>query len=415
MSHSPARSTTPARSGATLRKLVAPFCVGLFAVTLILDLSVTGEQQFVHLARSFLAGELHFLEKPGSWADTVPFEGRHYWPLGPAPALLLVPFVWAADPVGFPFRQGHLQPLLVALALLLCFRIARQTGYSRDDSVCLALGFTYATAFLGVAMWPWGWYFSHVLTGVLVLATICEFTGRRRYWLLGLLCGLTLATRFTASFGIGWIALHLLLDRERREARWKALACLLLPYLTALALLLGYNEARFGNPFEQGYATQLIPPHATKARDYGLFSLVHLPGNLYYFLLAAPVPVLRDGLSRVLTFPWVAGNPWGMSVLVTSPCLLFLLGLRFRDRTSRLLLLTSAAIAAPLLLYYGVGFRQYGYRYSLDFLPFLYYLLLRNYREQRGELSDRFRATVLVSAATNLYLFAGHFLPLLAR
>jgi hypothetical protein len=399
----------------TPRKLCAPFAVSLFAATVILDLSVTGEQQFVHLARAFLAGQLHFLAMPGSWADTVPFEGRHYWPLGPAPALLLVPFVWGADQLGFSFRQGHLQPLLVALALYLCFRIARQTAYSREDSICLALGFTYATAFLGVAMWPWGWYFSHVLTGVLVLATICEFTGRRRYWLLGVLCGLTLTTRATASLGIAWIGLHLLLGGEGRAARGRALAGLLVPYLASLALLLWYNEARFGDPFEQGYATQLIPAHAAKAREYGLFSPVHLPGNLYYFLLSAPVPVLRDGLSRVLTFPWVAGNPWGMSVLITSPCLLFLVGLRLRDRTSLFLLLTTAAIAAPLLLYYGVGFRQYGYRYSLDFLPFLYYLLMRNYREQRGELSDRFRATVLVSGATNLYLFAGHFLPLLAR
>jgi hypothetical protein len=397
------------------RKVVLPLTALLFAVTVLLDVSVHGEQQFAYLARSFLSGHTYFLERPGSWADTVPFQGRHYWPLGPLPAVVLMPLVLLSDRFGVLFQQGYLQPFLVAAALWLCFRIARRTGYSRDDSICLALGFVYATAFLGVAMWPWGWYFSHVLTVCLVLATIDEFIGRRRYWLLGVLCGLTLSARVTASFGIGWIALHTLLSDERRQAKAQALAMLLLPYLAAFALLLLYNDARFGDPFEQGYATQLIPPHAVKARDYGLFSPIHLPGNLYYLLLSAPAPVLRDGLSRVLRFPWVAANPWGMSLFVTSPCFLYLFGLRFRDRTSLLLLLTAGAIATPLLLYYGVGYRQFGYRYSLDFLPFLYYLLLRNYREQRGALTDGFRITILASAVANLYLFAGHYLFLPGR
>jgi len=114
-------------------------------------------------------------------------------------------------------------------------------------------------------------------------------------------------------------------------------------------------------------------------------------------------------VSIVLAFPYVVANPWGMSVWITSPLFLFLLGLRHRDDTSLLLLLTSFVIAVPILLYYGIGFRQFGYRYSLDFLPFLYYLLLRNYRQQRGDLTTGFKALILLSAMWNLYLFVGHF------
>jgi hypothetical protein len=99
-----------------------------------------------------------------------------------------------------------------------------------------------------------------------------------------------------------------------------------------------------------------------------------------------------------------------MSLWVTSPCFLYLLGLRHRDGASRLLLLTSIVIAVPMFLYYSVGFRQFGYRYSLDFLPFLYYLLLRNYRQQRGDMTAGFKAVVLGSAVWDLYLFTGHFI-----
>jgi hypothetical protein len=40
----------------------------------------------------------------------------------------------------------------------------------------------------------------------------------------------------------------------------------------------------------------------------------------------------------------------------------------------------------------------------------LYYLLLRNYRAQRGELTPLFKMSILLAAVWNLHLFAGHYL-----
>lgn len=392
------------------RAVVVAVLVGLMTLAAVTNLTVISEQQFSYLAGSFLAGELHFVEMPGSWDDTVPFQGEHYWPLGPLPAVLLMPFVAAAGVLGTVFYQGDLQPFLVLGVVLLCFALARRLGYGRDDALVLALGFTFATAFLGVAMWPWSWYFSQVVAVLLLFAAILELAGRRRCWLLGILFGMLVLTRVTASLGIVWPLLAILFSREAAGRRLHQGAQLLLPYAAFVACLMLYNEARFGNPFEQGYALQNVPPYSKRALAYGILSPIHVPGNLYYLLLAPPAPVLRDGVSRVLAFPWVAANPWGMSILVTSPCLLYLVGLRFDDRTSRLVLVTCAVIAAPILLYYGIGYRQFGYRYALDFLPFLYFLLMRNRQQQRGDLSAGFRRLVVISALVNLYLFAGHYM-----
>jgi hypothetical protein len=63
----------------------------------------------------------------------------------------------------------------------------------------------------------------------------------------------------------------------------------------------------------------------------------------------------------------------------------------------------------PLLFYYGTGSRQFGYRYALDFIPLLYFMLMRAWREQRGDLSGGFKALLMFSALLNLYLFAAHF------
>lgn len=390
--------------------LLVLFLSGFLILTARLNMRVRSEQQFAFLAQSFLHGNLGFEAMPG-WGlgDTSPSNGHYYWPLGPFSAVVLMPFELVAGAFGVFFYQGYLQPLLVVAVLVIVYCISRITGYGVEDAAYLAFGFGFATAFLGVAVWPWSWYFSQVITCLLLFAAIAEMTTRRRPWLLGILFGLVLATRVTAVVGVFWSAAGVLFARDPWRKKFVSLIAMGLPIVAAAALLMVYNHARFGNPLDPGYAEQIIPLTSPEGqnRAVGIFNVHHIPRNLYTLVLEPPRPVRRSDVSFVLTFPYVVDNQGGMAFWVTSPCLLYLLGLRYRDGTSRLLLLTSLLIAVPLLMSYAPGGRQFGYRYSLDFLPFLYYLLLRNYRQQRGDLTTGFKTIILGSAAWNLYLFIG--------
>ena len=64
-----------------------------------------------------------------------------------------------------------------------------------------------------------------------------------------------------------------------------------------------------------------------------------------------------------------------MSVLFTSPGLLLALRADGRDRRSWLLLGATVLVLIPTLLYYGGGWLQYGYRYFLDSIPFVWALV----------------------------------------
>lgn len=384
---------------------------GFLGVTAYLNMVQHNEQQFSYLAQSFLNGNLAFQEIPGqSWADATPFEGQFYWPLGPLPAVLLMPFEFLTQSLGVFFYQGYLQFFLVSALLGVIYRIARCTGYHSENSLYLAFAFLFATAFLGVALWSWSWYFSHVITSLLLFLIILEMITRRRAWLLGALFALVLATRATAVLGLVWCIAEYCVACDKKQKKIVSLISLIMPVVVIAIFLLLYNYARFHNPFDQGYASQMIPQHAEVRRALGIFSLQHLPGNLYYLFLAAPSPVWHDRMTPIFEFPYFVANPWGMSIWITSPLLLILFGLKLRDRTSLFLLLTVTLIAVPIILYYGIGFRQFGYRYALDFLPFLYYLLLRNYHQQRGELTIRFKAIAIVSALFNFYLFSAHYI-----
>ena len=106
----------------------------------------------------------------------------------------------------------------------------------------------------------------------------------------------------------------------------------------------------------------------------------------------------------MLKFPYVKANAWGMSIFVTSPYFLYLFRLKYDERVAKELLLSIAVVASLVFTYYGIGYIQFGYRYSLDFLPFLFFLLIRNYRKQNVELSPCFKKIVLGTSLTNLYL-----------
>ena len=112
---------------------------------------------------------------------------------------------------------------------------------------------------------------------------------------------------------------------------------------------------------------------------YGLFSLQYVPTNFYSMLLRGPVPVLETGEGFILQYPYLKADGWGMAIWITSP-LFFYLFIMKKEKYTLAAVSTLLVLAIPSLLYFGVGFSQFGYRYSLDFLPFLLLILLPTFK-----------------------------------
>lgn len=376
----------------------------LFAVIVGFNLTVWDDQQFSYLAEAFLHGRTYLSVPPATAHDAVFFQGKYYWPLGPLPAVLLLPFVLIVRLFGLFFFQSYLHIFLVFGVFYLFFKIAMKTGYSKQDALFLASAFCFASAFIGIAIYSGSWYFAQVVAVFLVALALLEYLGKKRLWVIGMLMSLALLTRVTAGLNIVFFLIDAVADDRSFRDKARAVCALSLPILVGVLSLGIYNHARFGNWLEQGYSLQFLEGAAARARSYGIMSLVHVPGNLYYFLLAGPSPVTFDGVSQVLKFPYVKANPWGMSLFVTSPYFLYLFRLKYNDRVAKELLLSIAAVASLVFSYYGIGYIQFGYRYSLDFLPFLFFLLIRNYRRENTDLSPCFKKIVLWTSLTNLYL-----------
>lgn len=391
-----------------MSRILKVYIVLFFSVVVAFNFNLKGEY-FVRLSESFLSGKTYFLTSPdGSWLDTTLHRGNYYSPHGPFPAVFLLPFALVSNLLRLPLYQGYIQPFLVILVFYLCYKVSRKVKFGHDDSLFLAFAFCFSTVFLGSALWPN--FLAHTLVTLLLFLLIYGFLNKTPEILTGILVGLLFLTRAPS---VGALIFPFMGIITKKRSGWfetsKEVFVLCTPVIIAFLLFFAYNRIRFQNIFEFGYTNAINLVSTTKARDYGVLSFYHIPGNLYYFLLATPLPLFRDGISHVLAFPFVKADPWGMSIFVTSPIFFYLFLLSYKDRLSKILILTISVIMFSILLYYGIGYRQFGYRYALDFLPLLFFLLIKNYKSKFGELSKGFKFLIIISSFTNLYFFVTSF------
>jgi hypothetical protein len=350
-------------------------------------------EQYRYLAESFLAGRLDFLEIPGiSWDDTAPYGGKFYWPLGMFPAVFLAPFVFIWRSLGATFQQGYIVfPLLIA-TFYLVFRLAGKLGNSSHEAAWIALAFVGSTSYLAMALVPWSWHLAHVVAVWLLLIAIHEVLDRRRWALIGFILGLLFATRPTAALSVMSFAGLLMLEKDPWPKKLSNAGLFIACFVAVLFVVMYYNDLRYNSPFETGYNYQL-----GWKPDGALTGVWNIIPNLRVFLFGVPVGVDR--------FPFFAPNPFGMSIFVVSPWLLLARPARWNWQDS-LLVANIVIIALSFLSWWSTGSNQMGYRFSLDFLPLLFWLLLRT---GAARVTPAFKVSVALSVLVNLYFLTNVF------
>jgi hypothetical protein len=185
-----------------------------------------------------------------------------------------------------------------------------------------------------------------------------------------------------------------------------------LPIIAALILIGLYNFKRFNNPLNGGYQYQLLFSTSATSRSYGIFSLFHIPTNFYAAFMSAPQTVLRNSSSWVLNFPYIKNNPNGMSIFITSPYFVYFFTQKWRtyDKQARNLMIATLVSCIWVLSFYGIGKDQFGFRYSLDFLPPLFILFMLIYRKTHITISKGMKFLLLGSGVFNFLLLLSFWL-----
>jgi len=347
----------------------------LFVPILIFNLTITGEQQFVYLAYSFINGSFSLIHLPPTIADLSLYQGKYFWPLGPFPALLILPFVLIFK---MGFLQGFVQFPLTILNFYLIYKISIKLNLSPNKSLLLAIFYIFGSIYTPIAIIPWSWFFAQVTATFFLLLAIYEFLESKRWPIIGL--AIALATLTKANLILA--AIFFLPKIFQKPQAFKNLIVFLIPVFMAIAIIGVYNYQRFNSILESGYSYQIIPEGSKARRDYGIISPKHIPANLYYMFIKTPDPVLADD-SHVLKFPYLKFDPYGMSIFFMSPILFLLYKSKLNDPLVKSSLIATFAIILSITAYYGIGYIQVGYRYALDFFPFLLIILISAVKQSK--------------------------------
>jgi hypothetical protein len=317
--------------------------------------------------------------------DSVTIDGRTYLAVGPLQVLPYLPFV----PV--PALQGLARYIMALvpglLAAWLALPLARAYGASGSAAYWIA-GFTaFGTLLFYVSVFGDFYYLAHAEAFLALTVLLLEWAGRRRPLVIGLAFAFAFLARPPTILAAVPFGVALLLDRPRRLSSAVAFAA---PLAVGLAVYGGYNWARFGSPFEAGYAiSHITEPTLIARRALGVFSPAQIPENIRLALF--------QGFTLRVRPPFLIPDPHGLSMLLVSPGLLIALRAGFRRPLARLLWIATGLVAIPILLFYGGGYVQYGFRYSLDFTPFLIALIALGTTGRFGRLE---RALIAVSVAS---------------
>jgi hypothetical protein len=83
-----------------------------------------------------------------------------------------------------------------------------------------------------------------------------------------------------------------------------------------------------------------------------------------------------------------------------SPWLVYLFGGRRFKREDWLILVNTLAIAMAVLAFRSTGFRQAGYRFSLEFMPLLFWCMMR----RLTTLPEGLKASIALAVVINVVL-----------
>ena len=340
-----------------------------------------GRGDFFYLADAFLHGRT-WLPAPLGPNDVIPIDGRFYVPFAPFPAIALMPLVAVIGPITADQVESGVNAFLAAACVAVCWWLLGRIGVKRtSDRIWLTALFGFSTQILWVTTRGGVWHTGHLIATILTFACLIELFGRQRAWLIGLCAGAAFLTRAPLAFAVPVYAVWLAwpagrtsveapaaeagayIARARDAVPWRAWLELVLGVAPAIVFFFAYNQIRFGTPLESGYALATLPDWLERQRALGLFSIQHIPMNIDYLLLHLP--------RLVPTWPFLRPDGLGMSVLVTSPGLLFALRADWRRPVTWFLGAAAILVLIPTLLYYGGGWLQYGYRYFLDSVPFV--------------------------------------------
>jgi hypothetical protein len=344
------------------------------------DWRFTPSKAYWHeLADAFLHGRL-YLVNPETTHDLTLFKGNWYIPNPPLPALILMPFVAMQgvehiNTIHFSIACGAVTTVII---FWLLESAAKQGLFSisRNANLWITAVFAFGTCFWWLSVMGRVWFLSQILTVLFTALAALLAVCKKSPWWVGLSLGAAILSRpnvFTIWPFLLGIAVYLQ-QRDKNEVQWGRMFAWsvqsAIPVCLAVGGLLFYNYIRFEDFFDFGYVTINSSGWIMESvRTYGMFHPHFVQSNFSMMFLNHPRIYSTNGCISL------SASRDGYNMLVMTPTLLYAVR-RFQKNWWMLGAWISVLLSIGLLLFYhNNGAWQLGYRYLMDFIVPVLFLI----------------------------------------
>ena len=351
------------------------YCLIFFAVTFLIYY-LTKEtsnpyNNFILLADALLNGRLYLIQDY-EWMELVHVGSKHYVVPPPLPAILSIPAVAIR---GISTNQATISIFFGALNVSLAYLVAKKITQNVQVQIWTTIMFAFGTIHWWVASSGGVWTFSQTVSVSFLFIAILLTLYRKHPLLISLSLGAAYWSRLTTILSLPFFLIYTY-DRwymnlySRNVFRKLNLQFLFfLGSGIALFIILNalYNYARFGTPFDVSY--YLIPDIFEEPwYQKGIFDISYIPRHLKIIFFKLPV-ILE-------TYPYIIPNWHGLAIWITTPAFIYAFRAGIRNKLSLGCWISIILILLVNFSHGTWGFVQFGYRFAVDFYPFLFLLTI---------------------------------------
>ncbi len=210
------------------------------------------------------------------------------------------------------------------------------------------------------------WYLGQISSAFFLSFALYESLNKKRPILVGILLGAAYLSRVHTIISLP-VFLYLLYDKNWFKTFFK-IGLGLLPFVL---FDFAYNFIRFGTIFDEAY---FILPKILNEQDrpwfiHGVANTSYIPNGLIAAFWSFP---------RILDHPPFIQPSWySLAIWITTPAFIFAFFSPIRERLTQFLWLAVISIFTIVLMHGGTGWAQFGYRFAVDFYPFLLLLTIK--------------------------------------
>ncbi len=335
-----------------------------FAIYLFTSAGNTPYDYFTRLSDSFVQGKYYLQEGPPWLSELIPAgPNKFYVVYPPMPAIAAIPFRLVFQQ---SFQQQYLAHLfgagIVVVTILISWTIKKDTKLAIWSGLLASVG----TIMWFLSSVGSSWYLGQISAALFMTIAIYESLNKKRPFVIGVFLGAAFLSRIHTIIAFPFFLY--VLSGKNWFKKYFLFGLGVLPFIL---FNFYYNFIRFGTILDQAYfiLPKLLGEENQPWFVHGVANPVYIPNNIKAMFWTFP---------KILDkFPFIQPSWAGLAIWITTPAFLYAFFAKLKEKINIFAWISVCLIFLIVASHGGTGWAQFGYRFAVDFYPFLIFLTIK--------------------------------------